>query len=323
MGDRLTVLFGHPAYQLGDVFRARCPDHVCLEVRTLPEVEARIAEADVLVVSRFWRDAWLDRVERLRFIQAISAGTEVFDRTRLREKGIRLASAQGGNAGAVAEHALAMILALTRHLHTARDLQTSRRWRGLIADPQRREMELAGKTMVIVGLGGIGSRIAALAAAFGMRVVGIRRNAAGNAAAAAPPFEAVLPPNRLAQALGRADIVVLACPLTSETEGMIDAAALAAMKPSALLINVARGRVVDEAALIRALQDGALAGAGLDCFAQEPLPDSSPLWGFENVVMTSHTAGESRACEGRVVDILVENLSRLASGRADLRNQIL
>ena len=323
MRDRLTVLFGHPAYQLGDVFRARCPDHSCLEVRTLPEVETHIAEADVLVVSRFWRDAWVDRAERLRFIQAISAGTEVFDLARLRQRGIRLASAQGGNAGAVAEHALALILSLTRHLHTARDCQTSRRWRGLIADPHRREMELAGKTMVIAGLGGIGSRIAALAAAFGMRVVGIRRNAAGNTAAAAPPFEAVLPPNRLTEALGHADILVLACPLTPETEGMIDAAALAAMKPSAVLINVARGRVVDEAALIRALQDGALAGAGLDCFAQEPLPESSPLWGFENVVMTSHTAGESRACEGRVVDILVENLSRLASGRADLRNQIL
>ncbi|MCJ2069472.1 D-2-hydroxyacid dehydrogenase [Methylobacterium sp. J-030] len=319
MRDRLTVLFGHPAYQLGDVFRARCPDHACLEVRTLPEVEARIAEADVLVVSRFWRDAWVDRAERLRFIQAISAGTEVFDRARLRERGIRLASAQGGNAGAVAEHALAMILSLTRHLHTARDHQASRRWRGLIADPERREMELAGKTMVVVGLGGIGSRIAALAAAFGMRVVGVRRSAAD----AAPPFEAVFPPDRLAEALGRADVVVLACPLTPETEGLIDAAALAAMRPSAFLINVARGRVVDEAALIRALRDGALAGAGLDCFAQEPLPESSPLWGFENVVMTSHTAGESRACEARVVDILVDNLSRLASGRADLRNQIV
>ncbi|MCE4225597.1 D-2-hydroxyacid dehydrogenase [Methylobacterium sp. C25] len=319
MLDQPKVLFGHPAYQLADAFRERGTNLPFAELRSLAAVEEQIATAEVLVVSRLWRNEWIDRADRLRFIQSVSAGTEQFDIDRLRARGIRLASAQGGNAGAVAEHAMAMILSLTRQLHTARDNQHARRWRGLISDPASREMELAARTMTVVGLGRIGTRIAALGAAFGMRVIGVRREA-GTVPA---PFEAVFPTSRLSEALSAADIVVLACPLTPETDGLIDAEALAAMKSSALLINVARGRIVDEVALIEGLENRVIAGAGLDCFVEEPLPESSPLWGFENVVMTCHTAGETRACEERVIDILVENLSRLASGRTDLCNEII
>jgi phosphoglycerate dehydrogenase-like enzyme len=122
--------------------------------------------------------------------------------------------------------------------------------------------------------------------------------------------------------LGEADIVALTCPLTPETQGLIDAAALAAMRPGAYLVNVARGRVVDESALIRALQEGCLAGAALDVTQEEPLPASSPLWAMPNVLITPHTAGETRAYEDNVIDILLENLDRLRRG-APLRNEVV
>ncbi|MFZ1104638.1 MAG: NAD(P)-dependent oxidoreductase, partial [Hyphomicrobiaceae bacterium] len=177
---------------------------------------------------------------------------------------------------------------------------------------------LTGKTLLVVGLGRIGSRLARLAKAFDMRVLATRRDPAAGAAGA----DAVYGSDRLHALLGEADIVALACPLTPETEKLIDAAALAAMKPSAHLINVARGRVVDEPALIQALQEGRLAAAALDVTAEEPLPAASPLWSLPNVLLTPHTAGETRAYEDGVIDLLLANLERLRSG-ASLVNELV
>ena len=123
--------------------------------------------------------------------------------------------------------------------------------------------------------------------------------------------------------LAEADVVVLTCPLTAQTEGLIDARALAAMKPSAFLINVARGRVVQEAALIAALAEKRIAGAGIDCTVEEPLPEASPLWGLDNVLITPHTAGETRRYEDNVLDILLESLERLWRGETELKNQVV
>ncbi len=319
MLDQPTILFGHPAYRLGDAYRKRAPAAPFTEVRTLQAVADRIAEVDILVVSRLWQNEWVEKADRLRFIQSVSAGTEQFDVDRLRRRGIRLASAQGANATAVAEHAFGLILSLSRLLHRARDYQRERRWRGLISDPNVREFELSGSTMVVIGLGQIGRRVAALAKAFGMRVIGLRR------APGAPDasVNAVRGRDDLLASLAEADVVVLTCPHTPETEGLIGTEALAAMRPSALLINVARGRVVDEDALICALQNGIISGAGLDCFREEPLPDSSPLWGFDNVLITSHNAGETRRYEESVIDVLMENLARLRRGETELRNQVV
>ena len=319
MFDQPAILFGHPAYQLGEAFRARTPSVPFGEVRSLQDVEDRIAEVDVLVVSRLWKNDWVERAGRLRFIQSVSAGTEQFDLEWLRRRNIRLASAQGANATAVAEHAFGLILSLSRLLHRARDNQRERRWRGIIADPTVREFELCGSTMVVVGLGQIGRRVAVLAKAFGMRVIGIRRTAGAPDAS----VDSVRGRDDLQTALGEADIVVLTCPHTPETEGLIGSDALAAMKPSALLINVARGRVVDEDALIRALETGVISGAGLDCFRQEPLPAESRLWGLDNVLITSHSAGETRRYEESVIDVLMENLARLRRGESELRNQVV
>src|SRR6516165_9871887 len=143
-------------------------------VRAADEFERRIGEADVVVVSGLWRNELLEKAHRLRFIQSIGAGTDQFDREKLKRRGIRLASAQGVNVRAVAEHAMALILAITRRLPEARDDHGEHAWCGMISDLTQREDELGGKTLLIIGLGGIGSRLAQLAKAFGMRVIGIK-----------------------------------------------------------------------------------------------------------------------------------------------------
>lgn len=317
--DSLTIGFAHAAYRLGDEFTDRKMGIRHFEVRAFDDLKARIGEADVLVVSGLWRNELLDHAPRLRFIQSISAGVDQYARDQLQKRGIRLASAQGANERAVAEHAMALMLALTRHIPSARDNQARRHWRPMISDLARREDELGGKTLLIVGLGRIGQRLAHLAKAFDMRVVGLRRDPGAGGGAA----DAVHATSKLHALLPEADIVALTCPLNAETANIIDARALAAMKPSALLVNVARGRCVDEDALVAALSDRRLAAAALDCVREEPLPSSSPLWAMENVLITPHTGGETRRYETRVVDLLLDNLDRLWRGETTLKNQIV
>lgn len=317
--EDLTICFAHVAYRMAERFALRGTGIKHFQVGSLDELTARIAEADVLSVSMMWRNELIERAPKLAFIQSISAGTDQYDREALSAAGIRLASAHGVNAEAVAQHAMALILALARQLHLGRDNQAKRHWRGMISDLSQREDELGGKTLLIVGLGRIGSRLAALARAFGMRVIATKRDTSTGAGAA----DAVFPQDRLLAALAEADIVALTCPLTEQTQNLINAQALAAMKPSAFLINVARGKVVDEPALVAALSERRLAGAGLDCAVEEPLPASSPLWALENALITPHTAGETRRYEDNVIDLLVENLDRLWRGETALRNQII
>ena len=317
--EDLTVCFAHVAYRMAERFALRGTGIKHFQVGSLDELTARIGEADVLSVSMMWRNELIARAPKLAFIQSISAGTDQYDRAALRAAGIRVASAQGVNANAVSEHAMALILALMRQLHTGRDNQAKRHWRGMIGDLSRREDELGGKTLLIVGLGRIGSRLARLAQAFGMRVIGAKRDVSTGGDAA----DEVVAQDRLLQRLPEADVVALTCPLTPETERLIDARAFRAMKPSALLVNVARGRVVDEPALIAALTEGRIAGAGIDCTVEEPLPAASPLWALENALVTPHTAGETRRYEDNVIDLLVENLDRLWRGETALRNQVV
>ncbi len=316
-GPAPIIGFAHTAYQLRDEFLAREQRIGSFEVRTLDELERRIGEADILVVSGLWRNELAEHAPRLRFIQSISAGTDQFSKPLLRERGIRLASAQGSNEIAVAEHAMALMLALARHLHLARDFQSRKHWRPMIAERAHREDELHGKTLLIVGLGRIGRRVARLAGAFGMTVIGVKREPI-----AVPDVTRLVTPAQLMDALPEADFVALTCPLTPETEGLIGARALAAMRPGACLINVSRGRVVDEPALIEALRKGTIAGAGLDCVTEEPLPGNSEIWRLPNVLVTPHSAGETRRYETRVVDLLLENIARLKAG-SSLLNEIV
>jgi phosphoglycerate dehydrogenase-like enzyme len=315
----LTVLFAHPAYQMQKRFEARGTGLRSFQVASRDELAARIGEADVVVVSGLWNNALLDQAPKLRFVQSISAGVDQYGQEAFRARGVRLASAQGVNANAVSEHAMALILAAARLLPQARDNQAKHHWRPMIGEIAQREDELGGKTLLVVGLGRIGGRLARLAKAFGMRVVGLRRDPAAGAEGA----DEVHAIASLRDWLPQADVVALTCPLTPETTGLISAEALAAMKPTARLVNVARGKVVDEAALIAALREGRIAGAALDVTVEEPLPEASPLWDLPTVFITPHSAGETQRYEDNVIDILLENLERLQRGETQLRNQIV
>ena len=317
--DKLTLCFAHVAYRMGERFAQRNAGIDWFEVRNLDDLKTRIGKVDVLLCSGLWRNELIPAAPRLAFIQSISAGTDQYSRDALGAAGIRVASAQGVNERAVAEHAIALILAMARQIPEARDNQTAKKWRGMIGDISKREDELGGKTLVVVGMGRIGSRLAKLAKAFDMRVIGIRNDPSKGAGTA----DKIVGEDGLLGTLPQADFVALTCPLTPNTENLIDARALAAMKPSAYLINVARGKVVNEPALVEALNQKRIAGAALDCVWEEPLPATSELWSVPNVLITPHTAGETRRYEDNVIDLLLENLERLWRGETVLKNQFV
>jgi D-2-hydroxyacid dehydrogenase (NADP+) len=317
--DKLAICFAHVAYRMHERFSALNTEIYTFAAGDPDTLEKRVGEADVLVISGLWHNGLIERAKKLRFIQSIGAGTDQFPREELVKRGIRLASARGVNYRAVSEHAMALILALARRLPEARDNQATRIWRGMIGDPSEREDELGGKTLLVVGLGQIGGRLAHLAKAFDMRVLGLRRNPATGRGAA----DAVHAMGEFKSLLTEADFVALTCPLTKETEKLLDAEALGRMKPSAYLVNVSRGRVVDEVALVDALAARRIAGAGIDVTVEEPLPQNSPLWGMEHVLLTPHTAGETRRYEDNVIEILRDNLGRLWRGEAQLLNQVI
>lgn len=317
--DQLTICFAHAAYQMKSRFDARRTGIRNFEVRAYDELQKRIGEADVVVVSGMWKNDLIAHAPKLKFIQSISSGMDQYSKEQLGARKVRLASAAGVNARAVAEHAMALILAVARRLPEARDNQHKKMWRGMIGDLAEREDELGGKTLLVVGMGRIGSHLAKLAKAFDMKVVGIRRDPAQGANGA----DSIHAMTDLVKLVPEADFVALTCALTPETTGLMSAAAFAAMKPSSVFVNVARGKVADEAALVETMKGGKIWAAALDVTADEPLPAPSPLWTMPNVFITPHTAGETRRYEDNVLDILMENLERLWRGETALRNQVL
>ena len=317
--NALTICFAHVAYQMKATFDALDTDIHSFQVRDRENFDRHAAEADVIVVSGMWHNGVIPLASKLSFIQSIGSGTDQFDKTLLAARHIRLASAAGVNARAVSEHAMSLILALARRLPEGRDNQARRVWRGMISDLTQREDELTGKTLLIIGLGRIGGRLAQLAKAFDMNVIGFRRDPAGGQGAA----DSVHTLAELHRFLPQADFVALTCPLTPETREVINARALAAMPRSSYLVNVGRGGCVAEQALIEALAQDRIAGAALDCTADEPLATESPLWDMPQVFITPHTGGETRKYEGNVIEILMENLSRLWRGETALFNQVV
>jgi D-2-hydroxyacid dehydrogenase (NADP+) len=302
-----------------DVARLRTlvPDATIVHARTREELLAGIVDADAALSWRIDGDA-LTRATRLRWIQSPATGiAPALLSDELRRRPIFLTNSRGVNALAVAEHGFALLLALNRDLHVALARQASRAW----AQNEMTALEprlLRGLTLGLVGLGMIGGETARLAHAFGMRVVATRRRPE---LPAPDHVDEILPARELHRLLGQSDVVLLAAPETAETQRLIDDAALAAMKPDALLINVGRGALIDEPALVRALAGRRIGGAGLDVFADEPLPPSSPLWSLPNVILTPHVAGV-RADYWRVaVDMFVDNLRRFEAG-APLLNMV-
>ncbi|PWK35310.1 D-2-hydroxyacid dehydrogenase [Cupriavidus plantarum] len=237
----------------------------------------------------------------LRWTHVHSAGADRPAFVQLRERGVTVTTSSGANAGVVAQTALAGLLALARHLPLLYDAQRERRWAPLMRSGMPRDLQ--GQTATIVGWGPIGQQIGAVLQLFGMKVIVVRRRATP----AGPDCETVTFAG-FRDVLPRTDWLILACPLTRDTRGLVDAAALHGLAEGARLVNVSRGEVVDEPALIDALQSGRLAGAYLDVFAHEPLPETSPLWTLPNVIATPHSAGFSDGNAARVVEIFLDNL---------------
>ncbi len=317
--DNITICFAHAAYQMKARFDARNTGIKSFQVWAYDELQKRVGEVDVVVVSGMWKNDLIPAAGKLKFIQSISSGMDQYSKEQLAAKQVRLASAAGVNARAVAEHAIALILAVARRLPEARDNQHKKMWRGMIGDLTQREDELGGKTLLVVGMGRIGAHLAKLAKAFDMKVVGIRRDPKQGTNGA----DSIHGMAELVKLVPQADIVALTCALTPETTGLMSGAAFSAMKPSSMFVNVARGKVADEGALIETMKAGKIWAAALDVTAEEPLPAASPLWTMPNVFITPHTAGETRAYEDNVLDILMDNLDRLWKGEAALRNQVL
>lgn len=248
---------------------------------------------------------------RLRWIHVSAAGVGPVLFPALVESQVVLTNGRGLHAIAMAEHTLGVILAFARKLHLARDAQRERRW------SQKEQWTetpahgaLAGSTLGLVGLGSVGSALATRARALGLEVIAVRRHPAPDPA----PADAQWGPERLGELIERADWLVLAAPLTGATRGLIGAAELSRMKSSAVLINLGRGALVDECALIEALRAGRIAGAALDVFEHEPLSASSPLWEMPQVIVTPHVSGLGPRYWERAVDMFARNLSAFTRG---------
>lgn len=247
---------------------------------------------------------------RLEWLHSASAGVdhEVFH--RFLERGVRLTTSSGAHAVPIAQTVMLYLLALSRDLPGWLAAQRAHRW-----EP-RAIHDLQGDRLAVVGLGPIGLEIARLAAALRMDVVGLRRRPRGDEPC---PTLAL---DRLPELLGSVDWLVLALPLTPETRHILDAEALALLRPEARVINIGRGALIDEAALAAALRDGRLAGAGLDVFEVEPLPEGSPLWELPNVILTPHSSGTNPGNDHRAAAIFLENLRRFQAGEP-LRNEVV
>jgi phosphoglycerate dehydrogenase-like enzyme len=299
------------------------PDVIALpadpEARLAPEACARVEIAffspDIFPLhSRAFFSA-LRRAGRLCWLHVFNTGVDHPVFQELLERGVELSNSAGTSAEPIAQTAIAGLLALARGLPHWLEAQRQHVW-----DPSpglQPPADLRGQTLLVVGLGSIGSHIARLGRALGLYAIGVRRRPRGPG----DPVDELHPPSELGRLLPRADWLALACPLSEETRGLIDAAALDRLPRGAHVINVARGALIDEKALVEALQRGALRGAYLDVFETEPLPPDSPLWGLPNVILTPHSSSVSAGNAERQVEAFLRNLVRHGRG-APLENRV-
>jgi D-2-hydroxyacid dehydrogenase (NADP+) len=289
--------------------RAVLADDEIVHAHARADRAAAFRDADVLLATSISADEF-EQSRRLRWIHSTAVGVARLLPPVVVDSRVVVTNSRGVHSAAIAEHAIALVLALRRRLHVAVARQHARDW-AQVELAASREPALTETTMMVVGLGTIGSRVAAMAAALGMRVIGVRKRPS-----LPPPagVAEVLTVDQIADALPDVDVVVLAIPRTHDNRVLLGAPELAQLKPSAILVNVARGQLVDETALIDALRSGRLAGAGLDAFHQEPLPADHPLWALPNVLMTPHTAAFALEYWRPVVDLFLENVARFKRG---------
>ena len=291
-----------PAEQL-DRLRRDFPDVTFISPANREEMISRLPEAEV-VFGWAVRPDNFHLARRVRWIHVSAAGVAAALFPTLIASDVVFTNGRGLHAAAMAEHTLGVMLAFARCLHLARDAQREKRWIQSELMQRSAFLEIGGTTLGLVGFGRVGNAIASRARHFGLHVIAVRRRPVS------PPDPAheQWGRERLLELAARADWLVLAAASTHETEKLIGASALAAMKPGAVLVNLGRGALVDEPALITALQEGGLGGAALDVTAEEPLPPESPLWDMPNVILTPHISGIGPRYWERAVDQFARNL---------------
>ena len=298
--------------QLEDAYLTKikeaAPDFEIVAGKGLDELQPHLKEAEIVVRwKKSIESIILEHNKNLRWVQNWSAGVNNLPLEELENSGVIATSANGVHAYPISETIFAHMLGLTRKLHTYIRQQQEKKW-----DSADLNLEIHGKTIGIIGVGAIGRETAKIAKAFGMKVLGIRYSGEMT-----DNVDRMYTPDQLDPLLAQCDYVVITLPLTKETTGMFTRKQFRQMKDTAFIINIGRGPIMKEEDLIEALQNKEIAGAGLDVFATEPLPEDSPLWEMENVIVTPHTAGATAHYTKRVIeDIFIPNLRRYAQGKA-------
>lgn len=275
----------------------------------LTRVEAALFSGDLYPDRAQQAMLTVAQATNLRWLHSFSAGIDHPAFLALQERGVRLTHSAGAAAVPIAQTVGMFILALSRDFRAWEDARRVKQW-------ERHDVqELPGRVLGVLGLGQIGTEVARIGDALRMRVIGMRRTPKGD-----EPYD-TWPIGRLPELLDLVDYLVLSLPLNAESRHILDTDALGRMKPEAYVINVGRGELIDEPALVRALQEGRLAGAALDVFEEEPLPQDSPLWEMDNVIVTPHNSGSTPANSERATTIFLDNLGRYIRGEA-LRNEV-
>jgi phosphoglycerate dehydrogenase-like enzyme len=286
------------------------PDHQFIQLQNYDRVPEEIADTDVFIGWSL-RPQQFVAAKKLRWIHSPAAAVHQLMFPELIQSNVMVTNSTGIHGPVVAEHGIAVLLALAKRLPQAMQYQAKKFWsQDQLWHERPRPREVADTTVVVIGMGGIGREFTARAKALGMKVLAIRENPAKGADGA----DAVYSPAQLDDVLPQADYVLLCTPVTPATTSIINAARLSKMKPDAYLINVGRGPLVDEAALLEALQDRRIAGAALDVFNEEPLPAASPFWSLDNLLITPHTAAVTERLWDRHYKLIAENMKRFLAG---------
>ena len=300
-------------------------DVECIRLPADPDARLSTAELEAVAAAYFSQDINLTharsffsavrKAPNIKWMHLFNAGVDHPVFSELLGKGIRLTTSTGTTAVPIARTAIAGLLMLSRNFPHWQDAQRRKRWAPIHGDAQSQDLD--GQTLCILGLGTIGSELARLALMLGMSVIGIRRSPRRGE----DPVDELHPPHVLAELLPRCQWLAITCPLTPETRGLVDKDKLWSLPKGAGIINVGRGEIIDEDAMIEALRSGQLGGAYLDVFAKEPLPESSPLWDIPNVIVSPHNSSMSRGNETRIFNLFMSNLDCWLRGQP-MRNEV-
>jgi phosphoglycerate dehydrogenase-like enzyme len=286
------------------------PDHHFLQLQNYDRVPQEIADTDVFIGWSLRPEQFV-AANKLRWIHSPAAAVHQLMYPELVRSNVVVTNSTGIHGPVVAEHAIAVLLALAKRLPQAMRYQEKHEWsQDQLWHSQPRPREVADSTLLVIGMGSIGREFACRARALGMRILGVRENPAKGLSGA----DEVYSPQQIDEVLPQADYVLLCTPVTPATTGLMNAARLSKMKPDAYLINVARGPLIDEPALLDALQKRRIAGAALDVFNEEPLPASSPFWSLDNILITPHTAAVTERLWERHYRLIADNMKRFLAG---------